>query len=469
MTDQKDVIKPRQHTADAVICGAGIAGISAAYHLTVKQGIRQVVIVDDQPPLSLTSDKSTECYRNLWPGPGDAMVDLMNRSIDILEELARESSNIFHLGRRGYLYATADPNRIPHFKQFAKEVAELGVGPLRYHVGQPGDPGYTPSPASGFEHQPTGLDLILDPKVIQKHFPYLSSRIVALIHGRRCGWFSVQQLGMYMLERAKQGGARFLSGRVEGVEVVGNKVQAVYLRNGGGPIAISTPNFVNAAGPFQKEVGWMLGVEIPVFSELHLKMAFKDHLARVPRDAPMLIWTDPITLPWSEEERAVLAESEETKGLLRELPSGVHTRPEGGPDSDIVLGLWAYHTPPVEPVFPFSVDPRYPEMVLRGLATMLPGLKEYLNRLPRATVDGGYYTKTRENRPLIGKLPVEGAHIIGALSGFGVMAACGAGDLLAAHLTGSKLPSYAPAFALERYEDPAYKKVLENWGESGQL
>ncbi|MDO9350475.1 MAG: FAD-dependent oxidoreductase, partial [Deltaproteobacteria bacterium] len=72
-------------------------------------------------------------------------------------------------------------------------------------------------------------------------------------------------------------------------------------------------------------------------------------------------------------------------------------------------------------------------------------------------------------RPLIGKLPVEGAYIIGALSGFGVMAACGAGDLLAAHFTGSKLPPYAPAFALERYEDPGYQKLLENWGESGQL
>jgi glycine/D-amino acid oxidase-like deaminating enzyme len=213
----------------------------------------------------------------------------------------------------------------------------------------------------------------------------------------------------------------------------------------------------------------MLGMEIPVFSELHLKIAFKDHLHRVPRDAPMLIWTDPITLSWSEEERAVLAESEETKGLLGELPSGVHTRSEGGPDSDIVIGLWAYHTPPVEPVLPFSIDSRYPEIVLRGLATMLPGLKEYLNRLPKATVDGGYYTKTRENRPLIGKLPVHGAYIIGALSGFGVMAACGAGDLLAAHLTGSRPPSYAPAFSLDRYEDPTYKKLLENWGESGQL
>jgi hypothetical protein len=49
------------------------------------------------------------------------------------------------------------------------------------------------------------------------------------------------------------------------------------------------------------------------------------------------------------------------------------------------------------------------------------------------------------------------------------MAACGAGELLATHLTRSKLPHYASAFALERYDDPKYKKLLETWAESGQL
>ena len=67
-------------TAEVVICGAGIAGIAAAYHLAVRRGVTGVVLVDERPPLSLTSDKSTECYRNWWPGPGDAMVRLMNRA-----------------------------------------------------------------------------------------------------------------------------------------------------------------------------------------------------------------------------------------------------------------------------------------------------------------------------------------------------------------------------------------------------
>jgi glycine/D-amino acid oxidase-like deaminating enzyme len=100
---------------------------------------------------------------------------------------------------------------------------------------------------------------------------------------------------------------------------------------------------------------------------------------------------------------------------------------------------------------------------------MLPSLSAYFDRMPKPILDGGYYTKTRENRLLAGPLPVEGAYVIGAFSGYGLMAACGAGELLAAHLTGSELPPYAPAFRLERYQDPAYQQLLEKWGETGQL
>src|SRR5437667_10053713 len=116
-------------TAEVVICGAGIAGIAAAYHLAVRRGVRGVVLVDEGPPLSLTSDKSAECYRNWWPGPGDDMVALMTRSIDLLEELARESGNVFRMNRRGYLFATGDPALVPRFLARAREAAALGSGP----------------------------------------------------------------------------------------------------------------------------------------------------------------------------------------------------------------------------------------------------------------------------------------------------------------------------------------------------
>src|SRR5438128_5063802 len=118
-------------TAEVVICGAGIAGIAAAYHLAVRRGVTGIVLVDEGPPMSLTSDKSTECYRNWWPGMDGAMVELMNRSIDRLEALSRESGDRFHMNRRGYVFATADPRRAEELLPGARTISGFGAGPLR--------------------------------------------------------------------------------------------------------------------------------------------------------------------------------------------------------------------------------------------------------------------------------------------------------------------------------------------------
>lgn len=85
----------KNNTAEVVSCGADSAGIAAAYPLAVRHGLTDVVLVDERPPLSLTSAKSTERYRNWWPGPGDDMVALMNRSIDLLEDLPGRAATSF--------------------------------------------------------------------------------------------------------------------------------------------------------------------------------------------------------------------------------------------------------------------------------------------------------------------------------------------------------------------------------------
>lgn len=457
-------------TADVVICGAGIAGISAAYHLVVKSGMKNVVIVDDRPPLSLTSDKSTECYRNWWPGPGDEMVSFMNHSIDLLEALARETGNIFNISRRGYLYLTADRERVALLRDTAREISQLGAGPLRVQECGSAVQDYTRSPAHGFEAQTSGADLLLDPGVITSHYPFVTEDAVAALHARRCGWFSAQQLGMYMLDQVIAQGVRLLRARVTGVTVRGGRIRAVHLGGSEADYEVGTDAFVVAAGPYIQDVAAMAGVELPVLHELHAKIAFLDHLGVVPRDAPMMIWSDPVTLSWSTEEREDLKASADTRWLLRELPGGVHFRPEGGADSQVLLMLWTYDASPVELVWPPQFDPFCAEIVLRGLTRMIPGFSRYLGQMPRPIVDGGYYCKTRENRPLIGPTPVDGAFIMGALSGFGQMASQGAAELLAAHVTGNELPSYAPAFLLSRYEDPVYQAVLDKTvATTGQL
>jgi sarcosine oxidase, subunit beta len=446
---------------DVVICGAGIAGVATAHFLS-KAGLKSILLLDERSPLSLTSDRSTECYRNWWP---DAeMLALMNRSIDLMEALADESGNAFRMNRRGYLYVTAEEKGIANLETASKQISSLGAGPLRVHSSS--SLYYQASAQEGFHSQPTGADLLVGNELIRKHFPYLTKRAVAALHVRRAGWLSAQQLGMYLLETARSRGVGFDSARVTGLDVVNGCVKGVRLSSGD---RIDSPRFVNAGGPYLREVGRMLGTDLSVHTELHLKAAIKDSLGVVGRDAPLLIWTDPQRLPWEQDEGRALAEDEETRWLTEPFPAGVHTRPEGGTESQTILMLWEYQTKVMEPVWPPRMDEQYPEVALRGLASMLPRMREYFGRMPRPQLDGGYYTKTRENRPLVGPMGVEGAYLIGALSGYGIMSACGVGDLLAAHVTGRELPSYAQAFALARYEDSEYLKQLENWGHEGQL
>lgn len=446
-------------SASTLVVGAGIAGVAVAHALT-ERGEGDVLIADERAPLTLTSAMSTECYRDWWPGPDASMVGLVGRSIGILEDLAAASGNAFRMNRRGYLFATGDPRRIDEWRRSGAQVAAHGGGPLREHAGNDGT--YVPSAPRGLDPSLAGADLITDRSTLERHFPYLAAGIAGVLHARRCGWLSAQQLGMHLLDRARERGARSVRGRVEGLEAKDGRIRAA--RIDGRRIAVE--RVVIAAGPFTRDVAGMLDVDLPIVCEPHQKVAFHDRLGAIPRDAPFLIWSDPQRIPWSDEERAELVRSGDTELATTVFPPGAHGRPEG--DGDSVLMLWGHAARPSNATAALPSDPRYPEIVLRGWSSMVPALRSYLTRLPRPSVDGGYYARTPENRPLIGPLPVRGAFVVGALSGFGIMAACGAADLAARHVLGEPLPAYAPAFVAQRYADPAYRELMREMA-SGQL
>ncbi|MCB5175232.1 NAD(P)/FAD-dependent oxidoreductase [Microvirga lenta] len=451
-------------SSKVVICGAGIAGIAAAYQLAVEHGLDHVTLVDEGNPLSLTSDKSTEAYRNWWPGPDWAMTAFMNRSIDLIEEIARATDNRINLNRRGYVFATSDAGKIPFLETMAKAAEENGGGAARFH--DTAQSAYTPSPERGFDSALSGADVITDASLIRRHFPFLAPETVALVHARRAGWLSAQQLGMVMLEAARAHGVQILKGRVVGIDTAGGRVRGVHVEQQGERRTLDATHVVLAAGPMQAEMARMIGVDLPIRAERHFKVSFPDALGGMPRNAPMLIWLDEQQLPWSDEERAALAADEEAQWLLGTFPAGVHGRPDG---ASATLILFNHHGDAVDPVFPLPEPEYYPEIALRGMSTMVPGLKAYNGKTPRPYIDGGYYMRTQENRPLIGPAPVEGAYISCAYSGFGVMASCAGGELIARYITETELPDYAPAFLLSRYEDAAYNALLERWGDGGQL
>ena len=456
--------QPAVSRYDAVVCGAGIAGIAAAHALT-QAGVARIALIDMGPPLALTSDKSTECYRNWWPGPGDAMVALMNRSIDLMEAHADRSDNRFLMSRRGYVFATARQEMAETFTRQAEEAADLGAGPLRV-IKNASD--YRPAAAEGFRDGRDGADLITDRALIREHFAYLNADTVAVLHARRCGALSAQQLGMYVLEEARANGVDLIAGEVTAIERAAGRVAGIELATDTGPRCIATDTVVLAPGPHLGAVLALANATLPVVVEKHIKISVADSLGVVPRTAPLIIWCDPTPLKWTEDERAALAEDEATRYLLEPLPAGVHGRPVGAGDQ--VLMYWTYDCEErAAPEFPLDWDPFLPDITLRGMAVLVPGLEAYFDPMPKPYVDGGYYTKTPDNRPLIGPLGLSGAYVCSAFSGYGIMASLAAGELLAAHVAGKELPHYAGAFDPGRWADAAYLAEVATWDASGQL
>lgn len=459
-------------TADVVICGAGIAGITAAHALAVRYGVRNVVLVDERPPMTLTSDKSSEAYRNWWPGPDESMLAFMNHSIDLIEQFAQDENNRIRLNRRGYFYATADSHNARQLLSNAETARQQGAGDVRIYNSPAETNSYAPSTHTGFENHPDGADIFLGHDTVQHVFPTFAPDITAVLHARKCGWFSGQQLGMQLLEQAAAAGVTYINGKISAVNTTGGRVHSVTVAaNTGITEVISCGNFVNCAGPYAKNIARLIGVELPLFSELHQKVAFDDQLGAIDRNTGLVILNDEQLLDLNEEVRQELSENEETRWLTKTLAPGVHFRPEGYNNSKTVLMLWSLHTDRTydEPVFPLPEDPVLAEVVMRGMSRLIPGLKPYVDHMPRVFIDGGYYTKTIENRPLIGALPVEGAWIAAAYSGFGLMASPAGGDLIAKQIAGETLPAYTSAFSPARYDDPQYQTMLKAWSASGQL
>jgi glycine/D-amino acid oxidase-like deaminating enzyme len=313
------------------------------------------------------------------------------------------------------------------------------MGPVRRHT-KIGD--YTAPPAEGFEDQPIGADVLVG-DAVRAAFPYLAPDTVGAIHVRRAGTLNAVALGAWFLKRAVANGAEVIRDRVAGVYASGGRVRSVRHASGG---TIETETLVIAAGPELHRFSEMLGVELPVRHELHAKMRVRDRDGVVPRNAPFVIWNDPIEI---DGER---------------LPGGMHMRPVDLTHGDELYLIWTYETEPREYAWPPSFDPRYPRFAWRGLARMIPGASRYVGNDAEGVVDGGYYCKTPENRPLVGPLPIGGAYVLGALSGIGLMSSHACAELLMRHVMGITLPDYASWFLPTRYDDPAYRARVESWG-----
>ncbi|MCX2698586.1 NAD(P)/FAD-dependent oxidoreductase [Ochrobactrum chromiisoli] len=453
--------------ADIAIIGAGNVGIAVAYYLSRKHGFKNVVLVDSRDPMSLTSAQSGENYRNWWPHP--IMTQFTNDGIRLLEEIATETDNRINMTRRGYALVTRNYKPDNLIEDLYRGYGTEAEGLIRFHEGAGDHPSYRPATTADWRDAPDGVDVLCDKSHIQHLFPAYEPDIATVLHVRRGGSISGQQLGQFMLEFIKENGGRLVRGEVTGIER-GSQFDLA-IKTESGVSTLKADRIVNAAGPFIEDISKLLGEELNVSCIYQQKIAFEDHLGIVPRNLPFTIDLDGQKIAWTDEEREILAEDPATAHLIGDMPGAIHCRPDGAENGKWIKLGWAINHAHSDPHGAEPIDQHFPDILLRAASRLQPGLSNYVGHLPRNSHHyGGYYTTTRENWPLIGPmLNTPGAFIAGALSGFGTMASCISGLICADQVAGAPTVEYASKLSPSRYQDKEIMTELEALNNGGHL
>ncbi|MFT5484991.1 MAG: glycine/D-amino acid oxidase-like deaminating enzyme [Halieaceae bacterium] len=418
-----------QRKVQTIICGAGIAGVAAAYYLAVRYGQKDIILVDKLPPLSFTTSKSGENYRDFWPQP--CMREFSTDSLNLMDELKSMHGDVFDMRPVGYQFVSTELDT----EIFSESHSE----------------------------QKSGISSCTSREEIRAFWPHLSDQTQQVVSINRAGMLDVYALGSLLLTQARAAGVELLESEIGDIRITGHGSYQVDL----GDFQLEASQIVLASGPFMADMARQIGVSLPLENIAQRKFIMPDPLQVIPRDMPFTICADAMKLPWSENEAALIAGDPDYQWLLEEFPPGLHIKPES--NDQIKLG-WAFNRSSEAPLWDIGVDNDFPNLVVRGASRFIPGLSAYIDNLPTPIVQfAGYYTRTRENWPIIGPLGPSGAYAVGGLSGYGTMTGCAAGDLCARYIVAKSLPGYARNFHPDRYDDEQIVDEIDMLGSDGQL
>lgn len=216
--------------AEIVIVGAGVVGLSTAYHLA-RAGLRDVLVLEREAVGSGSSGRSLGGFRVDFASEVNVRFSL--ESLKALEGFADEFGVDPDLRRIGYLILTTSEALAARLRENAARLARFGVE----------------------------VEL-LAPGEIGARWPYLNTADLA--GGTFCGRDGT--VGPSELTQGYAAGARRLGvtiregEEVVGIEARGSRVTAVRTRTG----RVETPRVLCAAGAWSSRIGAMVGVQIPV-------------------------------------------------------------------------------------------------------------------------------------------------------------------------------------------------------------
>ncbi len=349
-----------RNSAECVIIGGGIIGASIAFHLA-KMDMKNIVILEKEMFMGAgATGKCAGGIRAQFSSEINVKISLLSE--DLFERFSEDTGEEGIFDQVGYCFLVTNPDHEEIFRKHMQMQKDIGapvewldkeaIGDLAPNVKMDDVIGGTFCKKDG----------IGDPHVFTQG--YISA---------------ARKLGVEIYEETK----------ATGIEKNGDKVSAVVTDKG----AISTPLVINCAGPHAREIGEMVGVDIPVLPYKR-QISTTSPLSWIPSHFPMVV----------------------------DIESGLYFHKESG---GLLLG-WADKNMPSG--FDESLDPEYTDEILMRALDRIPILEE----AGIATSWAGLYETTPDHHAILGKVPqVEGFICANGFSGHGFMHAPGVGQLIA--------------------------------------
>jgi len=244
-----------ERRTDVLIVGAGIIGLSVAYHLR-SQGDVDVLVLEKEEDIGLGS--SSLCaggIRHQFGIPQNVKLSIY--STDFFSRLEELSGRETGYRQNGYLFAVREAVNLERFREMAEMMRGLG---LEVEVLAPGE--------------------------IKERFPFVeTSDLAGGTFCKRDGYMDPHSVLQSLYRLDKEIRVRFSLGeRVLEIVPSGPRDFEVVTEKG----RIRARYVVNAAGPYAGEVAKLAGLEIPV--EPYRRQIFiTDRFPHIPDNSPMVV------------------------------------------------------------------------------------------------------------------------------------------------------------------------------------
>jgi sarcosine oxidase subunit beta len=375
-------------TADLVIIGGGCMGASVAYHLA-RRGAKDVVLIEREQMLGMGSTgRNAGGVRHQFST--EANVKLSIESIRVIENFQHEVGQEIDFHQDGYLFLLSNERDLEAFRHNVDMQRKLGIE----------------------------VD-ILSPEEAEKLARGLRTEgIIAATFCARDGIADPNGVTMGFAKAAQKYGAEIIRDtEVTGITTESGRVCSVETRHG----SISTRAVVNAAGPYARNIGQMVGLDIPV-------LPLRRHIF--------------ITEPIIDSEPS--QEVPSSRIMVIDFETTFYFHREG---AGILFGMG---DPEEISSFDMSVKWEFLEKVSQAATRRLPRLAE----AGIAHAWAGLYEMTPDAMPIIGPArELEGFFMINGFSGHGFQHSPAAGRILAELIIDGKARDFDPEpFSFERFK-----------------